>query len=117
MERLQLAADQHVRLTGGTRWRIACVDGLVWITAENQMHDWVLRAGESVEIAGNGILVGTLKPSELLAEPDAYAASPSPVITSAPRWRALLELFARRVWAVPTVGWPFIGPEGRSIRG
>nr|PZN63512.1 MAG: hypothetical protein DIU62_10960 [Pseudomonadota bacterium] len=107
MERLQLPAEQHFRLAGGAGWRISCLDGLVWITTAGELHDWVLLPGESVDVSGRGILVGTLEPSEVGIEPVAgAAAAPLPSVSAVARWRALLELFARRAWNTPPVGWP-----------
>jgi hypothetical protein len=112
MERLRLDTDQHLRLGDGIAWRIECTGGLVWITAAGQMHDWVLRPGESVEIAGQDILVGTLRPSEVGIWPAASAApAHQPQVSAVPRWRALLELFARRVWSTPPVGWAICPPR------
>lgn len=98
---VRLEGCQHVRVPERQTWRVSCRSGLIWITSAGNLHDWVLRAGESAEFPGTQLLIGSLRPSlvELTA---AYPPEVKPV----PAWKALAALLARRVWNQP----PGLGP-------
>src|SRR5690606_31244503 len=53
-----VAADRHLLLSGRASWLITCRSGLVWITREGSLDDWVLRAGESRRLEGGSIVLG-----------------------------------------------------------
>jgi hypothetical protein len=54
---LQLRKDGFAALTEARGMAIRCRSGLLWITAECDRRDYVLRAGESLEIFTRGRVV------------------------------------------------------------
>jgi len=63
---LRLARNGLLRLAGAPGVAIRCRSGLVWITAERDRNDYVLRAGESmVVLSGGRVLIEAERDSEL----------------------------------------------------
>lgn len=94
--RLLLGTDHHVRFTTRVPARIHCDEGLVWITCSGQLHDWVLRENEGMELGDGDWLVGALRPSVVRLE----SAQPGPVREQS-RWRGLLDQFMSRLVRLP----------------
>lgn len=93
---LRLGTDHHVRFTTRVPARIHCDEGLVWITCSGQLHDWVLRENEGMELGDGDWLVGALRPSVVRLE----SAQPGPVREQS-RWRGLLDQFMSRLVRLP----------------
>lgn len=89
---LTVEADRHLLLPGPASWLITCRSGLVWVTREGCLDDWVLRGGESMRLQGRGIILGALRDSELELLPDAPAQ-----VRHVGALRALAGLLARRL--------------------
>lgn len=100
---LHLQAEQHFRIPAGSRWCVHCRAGLLWITSGSQLHDWTLREGESLEVAGPDVLIGCLGESvvSISPAPEVPGRHEAPQPGPMPRWRALAALFARRVYRLP----------------
>lgn len=97
-----LAGEQFVRIPAGQTWTVRCRAGLLWITSEGELHDWVLRPGESLEFSGTALLIGALRDSEMQLAP--APAAPRPV----PLWKSLATMLACRVMRTP----PSLAPLG-----
>jgi hypothetical protein len=55
---LDLPANSVRRLGGDHRWRIiSCLRGVIWITQQRDIHDYVLRAGEMFIVTLPGSLL------------------------------------------------------------
>lgn len=93
---VRLDGYQHVRVPGLQTCRVSCRSGLIWITREGDLRDWVLRAGESAEFPGTQLLIGALRPSEV--ELTAAGLSGAKPVSA---WSAFAALFARRLWNQP----------------
>jgi hypothetical protein len=87
-----LEADRHLLLPGPGSWLITCRSGLVWISREGCLDDWVLRAGESRRLQGGSILLGALRTSRLQLVTDTPAE-----VRRLGALRALTGLLARRL--------------------
>lgn len=102
---LRLDRDQHIRLPARRWWHVSCRIGLIWITSSGDLHDWVLRPGESAGFSMRPLLIGALQASEVQIAP-ACISGKAPV----PAWRAVAALLARRVLNHPPSLAASIGP-------
>lgn len=89
---LSLDADQHLLLPARRSWKIICHSGLIWITQQGCLDDWVLRSGESMQLHDNAVLIGAVRRSQLQLIPASSA-----VVRPVAAFRALLSLLARRL--------------------
>lgn len=87
-----LEADRHLHLSGKASWQITCTSGLVWITREGSLEDWVLRGGETRRFESGAIVLGALRNSDLRLVPDTPA-----VVRPVGAVRVLAGLLARRL--------------------
>lgn len=57
--RLHLTPDEHWRLPDVACWRLRCDSGVLWISCAGDERDYILRAGQVVELAQKrGVVVG-----------------------------------------------------------
>ena len=55
---LKLSSHQTMRLEGDQRWRmILCQRGMIWVTQENDLEDYVLKPGDMFLITLRGEVV------------------------------------------------------------
>lgn len=100
---LVLQADSHFRLPflrNGEpgRWRLACIQGRLWITQPGDGRDVVLQAGDELVVdTAPGLLLGALRDSELQLE-----WLPADPLRPVPAWRARLGLLLQRWWHQPS---------------
>jgi hypothetical protein len=68
---VELGLGELVRMQGDNRWRmIACMQGVVWITQERDMQDYVLTAGQIFLVTLPGtVLVQGVKESSVQVTP------------------------------------------------
>lgn len=60
---------QHFLLPTGTGRQVTCISGLIWITQQGNLQDWLLRPGESAQFTGPPILVGAIDTARLRIAP------------------------------------------------
>lgn len=53
----QLSTHHPLRLRRGAGQRIECLSGMAWITAAGQNTDFILRAGQSLHIPTDGLVL------------------------------------------------------------
>src|SRR5690606_14821285 len=97
--------DRHVMLPARHKWLITCHSGLIWVTQEGCLDDWVLRAGESTQLHDKPVLVGALRPTELQLLPSSPAFA-----TPVAAFGALASLLARRLLKGSGVSFTLAGP-------
>lgn len=94
---LVLQADTHFRLPLPGRWRVSCVQGLVWITASGDLKDHVLQGSDSQVFSTDGsLLIGSLQASRLRLEWLGPVA-----LQQLSGWRARFLLLMQRCWRRP----------------
>src|SRR5271165_1074078 len=72
-----LAADRFLKLGHSRGTRVECQAGALWITQDNDVTDYVLTAGQALELEHDGdALVFALMDSEVLLHEPVRAASP-----------------------------------------
>jgi hypothetical protein len=74
---VELGTGQLWRARGDQRWRmVACRRGVIWITQERDVADYVLRAGEVFIVTLPGpVLVQALEPASVTITPSIKAQS------------------------------------------
>ncbi len=84
--RLSLSAGRHAVLADARGTRIACADGVLWITQYGDLRDIVLNAGDAFVVDRDGkVVVNALSDSAFAVVPP-----PPPVSRRARMWRWLL---------------------------
>lgn len=67
---LEMAQGTVVPVRDAAGARIACLEGNIWITQENDTTDFVLKAGESLALTRNGsTLVQAMRGSRVSIQP------------------------------------------------
>ena len=60
-------SQQPTRLEKGRYQSIQCVMGAVWLTCANDDHDYILQAGESLDLADReGVIVEAIEKTALV---------------------------------------------------
>jgi hypothetical protein len=74
-DEMELRAGEPRRLDGDYRWRaIICHRGVIWITQERDLHDYVLTAGEMFLVTLPGsVMVQALEDASVLVTPSIRA--------------------------------------------
>jgi len=56
--KMALSANQTLQLQGDQRWRmVICHQGVLWVTQENDLEDYVLKPGDMLLISLRGKIV------------------------------------------------------------
>ena len=51
----RITDENKVSLSKADKIQIKCLEGKVWLTVEGMTYDYVLSAGEHIEVKGNGL--------------------------------------------------------------
>lgn len=51
----RISDENKVSLSNADTVKIKCLEGKVWLTVDGMTYDYVLTAGEQIEIKGNGL--------------------------------------------------------------